>query len=238
MSADAQAGTPAPNQDGTPTGGTPASGGDGSGGDEQKWQEALKWKQKAEEFNKLAEEKKLIEARTQQLEQLVYSRGAGQATDPTAELVNRLREQAQYDDVAKATLMNMEMTARSQAEAWLAGQLISVPDAKRDRVAALIRNSGYQMGVSDALSMVTDPETKTLAEQLEHAQREIARLSNAQKNGSSPAAAVPSSASADDDSGVKEMKRSDYIARIRAGGTTARDLMKAVGENRTKLVDD
>jgi hypothetical protein len=134
--------------------------------------------------------------------------------------------------------MNMEMMARANAEAWLAGQLISVPDAKRDRVAALVRNSGYQMGVHDALSMVTDPDTKTLAEQLEHAQREIARLSNVQKNGSSPAAAVPSSANANDDSGLKEMKRSDYLARIRAGGPAARDLMKAVGENRTKLVDD
>ena len=235
---DAQAGTPTPPQDGTPTGGTPATGGDGSGDNEQKWQEALKWKQKAEDFNRLEAEKKAIEARAQQLEQLVYSRGAGQATDPTAELVAQLREQAAYDPVAKATLMNMEMTARSQAEAWLAGQLISVPDAKRDRVAALVRNSGYQMGVSDALSMVTDPDTKTLSEQLEHAQREIARLSNVQKNGSSPAAAVPSSANANDDSGLKEMKRSDYLARIRAGGQAAKDLMRAVGENRTKLVDD
>jgi hypothetical protein len=37
---------------------------------------------------------------------------------------------------------------------------------------------------------------------------------------------------------LKEMKRSDYLARIRAGGQAAKDLMRAVGENRTKLVDD
>ena len=235
---DAQAGTPTPPQDGTPTGGTPATGGDGSGDNEQKWQEALKWKQKAEDFNRLEAEKKSLEARAQQLEQLVYSRGAGQATDPTAELVNQLREQAQYDPVAKGTLMNMEMTAKAQAEAWLAGQLVSVPDAKRERVAAIIRNAGYQIGASQALEMVTDPDTKTLAERLQEAESEIARLKNAKPNGSSPASAVPSTASADETGTQTEMKRSEYVATLKRGGQAALDLMKAAGENRVRIVRD
>ena len=232
-----QAGTPAtPNPENSDAGqgGAP----DGSGLNAQQQKEYMTLKQKAEEFNKLAEEKKALEAQLY-AERAAYSRGAGQATDPQAEMLAQLREQAAYDPVAKATLFNMQMTAQAQAEAWLSGQLVSVPEAKRERVAALVRNAGYRMDISDALSMVTDPETKTYAERLEEANREIARLKNAKPNGSSPASAVPATASADEGGGVQEqVKRSEYIATLKAGGDKARALMQAVGSNRTKLVDD
>ena len=234
---DAQAGTPpVTNPENREAG--QGSTGDGSGLNAQQQKEFMVLKQKAEEFNRLAEEKRTLEARLAEVERLAYSRGAGQATDPTAEMVAALREQSAYDPVAKATLMNMEMTARAQAEAWLAGQLSSVPESKRERVAGLVRNSGYQMGVSDALGMVTDPDAKSLAERLEEAEKEIARFKSARPNGTSPAAAMPATASADDSGSPTEMKRSEYVAALKAGGQRAHDLMKAAGENRLKLVND
>jgi hypothetical protein len=233
---DAQAGTPAITPENSNAG--QGSGvADGSGLNAQQQKEYMTLKQKAEEFNKVKAERDTLEQRLAQMEAFV-SRGAGQATDPTAELVNQLREQAQYDPVAKGTLMNMEMTAKAQAEAWLAGQLVSVPDAKRERVAAIIRNAGYQIGASQALEMVTDPDTKTLAERLQEAESEIARLKNAKPNGSSPASAVPSTASADETGTQTEMKRSEYVATLKRGGQAALDLMKAAGENRVRIVRD
>ncbi len=233
---DAQAGTPAITPENSNAGqGSGAA--DGSGLNAQQQKEYMTLKQKAEEFNKVKAERDTLEQRLAQMEAFV-SRGAGQATDPTTELVHQLREQAQYDPVAKGTLMNMDMIVKAQAEAWLAGQLLSVPEAKRERAAAIIRNANYQKDASDALEMLTDPEAKSLAERLQEAENELARLKNAKPNGSSPASAVPSTASADDDGGVKEVKRSEYLATLRAGGQRAHDLMKAVGENRTKLIKD
>jgi len=236
VSDEAQAGTPATP---TPENSNAGQGGaqDGSGLNAQQQKEYMTLKQKAEEFNKLAEEKKALEAQLY-AERAANSRGAGQATDPQAAMVAQLREQAAYDPVAAATLMNMQDNAVTRAEAWLSQQLFSVPDAKRARVAALIRNSNYSLGVSDALAMVTDPETQTLAEKLAEADKEIARLRGAKANGTSPANTVPATSSADEGAGAQEeIKRSEYIATLNAGGPKARALMKAVGENRTKLVD-
>lgn len=234
---DAQAGTPATTPENSNAGqGSGAA--DGSGLNAQQQKEFMTLKQKAEDFNKVKAERDTLEQRIVQMEQAIYSRGAGQATDPTADLVNQLREQAQYDPVARGTLLNMEMTVKAQAESWLANELVSVSAVKRDRVAGIIRNSGYQIGAAKAEEMVTDPETKSLADKLQEAENEIARLKNAKANGSSPASAVPSTASADDDGSAKEMKRSEYLSVLKQGGQRAHDLMKAVGENRTKLVQD
>ena len=234
MADEAQAGTPVtpiPENSNAGQGGSP----DGSGLNAQQQKEYMTLKQKAEEFNKLAEEKKALEAQLY-AERAANSRGAGQATDPQAAMLAQLREQATYDPVAAATLMNMQDNAVTRAEAWLSQQLFGVPDAKRDRVAALVRNSNYQLGVSDALAMVTDPETKTLAEKLAEAEATISRLKNAKPNGTSPASAVPATSSAGEDGTTTEMKHSEYLAALRAGGQRAHDLMKAAGENRLKLI--
>jgi hypothetical protein len=203
----------------------------------QQKKEFLTLKLKAEEYNK-------VEARAKELEAMLYaeraanSRGAGQATDPQAERLAALREASTYDPASWAALQSLEASARTEAEVWLTGQLMSVPDIKRDRVAGLVRQSGYRLGVSDALAMVTDPETKTLSEKLAEADKEIARLRGAKANGTSPANAVPATSSADEGGGAQEeVKRSEYIATLNAGGPKARALMKAVGENKTKLVD-
>lgn len=237
MSSDAQAGTPAPSSSDRVAGTDGAKAGDGSGNDAQKWEEALKWKQKAEDYNKITKELEETRQALMQTQQMFST--ANRATDPMTELRSTLQAQAEYDPASKAALVAMRQNEHLAAELWLSNELLKVPDAKKSRVADLIRNSGYQMGAEGALSMVTDPETKTLAEKLAEAEKTIERLKNAKPNGSSPASAVPATSSASEDGGSpKELKRSEYIARLKAGGDDARALMKAVGSNQTKLVDD
>jgi len=237
---DAQAGTPPANAESSQQAENQQQAGqDDSGLNAQQKKEWMALKQKAEEFNKLAEETKSMKQRLAEYEQAFAARGAGQATDPTAEMIAKLREQAPYDPASQAALLNLEMTAKAQAEAWLAGQLVSVPEKKRDKVAALVRNSMYQMSVQDALSLVTDPDAMTYQERLAEAERELERLRGSKPHGSSPAATTPATSSADDGGGIaKEIKRSEYIATLNRGGPEARALMASVGSNKTRLVDD
>lgn len=243
------AGTPGTKPEGTPAGGTPEPKSDDSGQvtvSAQFKKEALEsWKPKAEEFNKVKREAEEKDARIKELERIAYG-GGRQATDPNAELIATLSEQAAYDPVARATLMNMQMAVRSQAEAWLAGELLNVPEGKREQVAEIIRNAGYQKRAADALKLVTDPETKTLAERLAEAQAELDRLKNAKPNGASPASTVPADGNADSERPAS-IPRSEYLAalqRAQADNATpdqiaaARRLMEAVGTNKTKLTNE
>jgi hypothetical protein len=190
-------------------------------------------------------EKQLQESQAQLQELARRAYGGQAATDPRAELIAKLQEQAQYDPVAAATLMNMQDSVVSKAENWLKDQLLDneVPKAKRDGVASLIRASGYQMSIQDALSKVTDPESRTLADQLAELRKENDRLKNAKPNGASPAATV----SANTDSGegrTESIKHADYLAALQRAQSPdasdeekarARSLMHAVGSNKTKL---
>lgn len=241
---DAQAGTPAPNPDGT-NGGTPVAGQDGSGQDEQKWQEALKWKQKAEDYNRLEQQLREREQRMAQLEQLAYG-GGRQATDPYAEALAQAVEAAKYDPVAQVAVSAERRAVTAEAERWLSDELLNhdVPKSKQEQVKYLIRNAGYQMGVQQALGLVTDPESRTLAEQLAATQAELNRLKGAKPNGSSPGFAAPSTASADDGKVKEVMPRDEYLDIVQRGnqkGASAEDverartLMKAVASNKTKL---
>jgi len=232
---DAQAGTPANPPDGT-NGGTPGTGQDGSGQDEQKWQEALKWKQKAEDYNRLEQQSREREARIQQLEQLAYG-GGRQATDPYAEALAQAVEAAKYDPVAQVAVSAERRAVTAEAERWLADELLNydVPKAKQEQVKYLVRNAGFQMGVQQALSLVTDPESRTLAQQLANTQAELERLKGAKPNGTSPGFAAPSSASADDGRPKETIPFAEYAARLRQGGDAARELMQAVATGKTKL---
>jgi hypothetical protein len=231
---DAQAGTPEPKQDDTPKGGTPDGGADGSSGDEQKWKEALVWKQKAEEFNKLDAEKKALEVRYAEMERLAYSRGAGQATDPQADLVARLREAAPYDDSARAALMSMEMAARASAETHLMGELVSVPQDKKAKVAALIRNSGYQMSLVEALNLTTDPDAASSRQRLAELEAENARLKerSVQQNAASPSFAVPASAASDT---RDSLPWSEVQHTLKMGGDQARALRDKMDSGKLKV---
>ena len=198
--------------------------------------EALEsWKPKAEQYNKAEAELAAANARVQELERIAYGGGARQATDPRAELVAQLQAQAQYDPVAQATLLNMQETLEAKAEVWLAQQLQEVPKEKREQVAHLIRNAGYQMGAERALSLVTDPESKTLHDKLAEMQAELDRLKTSKPNGTSPGSVVPATAG-QEDGGIQEtIKASEYAATLKAGGDRARALKIAVGSGKTKL---
>lgn len=240
MSSEAQAGTSAakPGEE-QQQAQNPAQPADDSGLNAQQKKEWMTLKQKAEDFNRLAEEKKMLEARVQQMERMGVGQGRGQATDPEADDIAALREQAAYDPMARELLRTKTDAALARAEAWLSDATASVQESKRDKVKAMIRNSGFQMSVAEATSFVTDPETKTLAESLEEARKEIDRLKNAKPHGTSPASALPATANADEGGGpAKEIKRSEYVAALRQGGQHAHDLMQAVSENRTKLIPD
>ena len=196
--------------------------------------EALEsWKPAAEKANKLERELEVERARIKDLERLAYGGGAGQATDPNAELVAQLREQAQYDPVARAALMSIESNARTEAELWLARQLPEVSQQKREKAFALVRLSGYQMSPDQALSVVSDPDAGRMAEELGQLKQENERLKGARPSGVSPATTTPS---ADTGAQVESMKMSEYLTVMQQGGERARALMQAVGSNKTKLV--
>lgn len=195
-------------------------------------EEALKWKGKAEDYNRLKEERDVLEAKSRELERLAYSGKA--ATDPAEERIARLREQAPFDPVAAATLDLMAENAINRAELWLSNELQNVPPAKRNQVAMLVRNAQYQMNGQDALKLVTDPDTKTLEQQLSDAKAEIDRMKGSKQNGVSPGATIPSPV----DTGSDSIKRSDYLAILRAGGDKAVALMKSVDVGKVKMVND
>ena len=223
---------------------TPVPAKDDSGLNEQQKKEWMTLKQKAEDFNKLKAELEAERAKSEQLSRLAY--GGQQATDPRVARIAQLQEQAQYDPVAAEVLETKREVLQIGAEKWLSDQLLEaeVPKAKRESVSALIRAAGYMMSVQDALSRVTDPETKTLADQLAALQQENERLKNAKPNGASPASVVPATASADDGAPQETIDRSEYVEVLKAAGAPnatdaqkarARTLMQAVGSNKTRF---
>ena len=233
---EAQAGTPAAEPGNSQPAGQVEAATDGSGLNAQQQKEWMTLKQKAEDFNRIAKEKEALEARLAQMERLAVSQGAGQATDPMADEIAALRELAPVDPVARAALRNMEMTARAQAEAWLTGQLMSVPEAKRQQVATLVRNAGYQMGADEALSLVTDPDTKTMAQRLEELETENKRLKEraVQPHGVSPSTTQPASdAKVSDD--IENMPWSEASAILKAGGDRARALRDKMDTRKVKI---
>ncbi len=240
------AGTPDPKPDDT-KGGTPEAGKDDSGQvtvSAQFKKEALEnWKPAAEERNQLRQQLAEKETQLQELARRAY--GGQAATDPRMARLAQLQEQAAYDPVAAETLELVKDSVITKAESWLSGAMLEseVPKAKRDGVASLIRASNYQMSVEQALSKVTDPDSKTLAQQLADTKQELDRLKNAKPNGASPAAAIP--ANSDASEGRPEtMKMSEYTAVLQAAareGATesekdkARALKLAAGTNKLKI---
>jgi hypothetical protein len=242
---DAQAGTP-PSPDDRKEAGTPGTGQDGSELNAQQKSEWMAWKQKAEHYNRLEQELAAEKARAQELERIAYGGGARQATDPRAALVAQASEQAQYDPIAQLALQNTRDNMEMKAELWLSNQLLAVPPAKQAQVAALIRNAGYQMDANYALGLVTDPEAKTLHEQLATTRAELERLKGAKPNGYSPASAVPATASADDGPAPEKIPRAEYLQVVSRGSQKdatdadrerARALMRAVASGKSNLED-
>lgn len=216
-----QTGTPTPGQDAVNETANPSN--PAQDGSEQKWQEALKWKEKAENFNRLQAERDALEQRLMQMERVAYSGGVQTATDPNAELLKQLHEAAPYDPASRAALLAMQEAANARAEQWLLGELLSVPDNKRAKVAALVRQAGYQIGVQDALDVVTDPDAAAYRNRLAELQAENERLKQRTlPNGASPSSAYPSA-----DAGSykgETMPWSEMSAAIKRGGEAAKSI--------------
>lgn len=193
--------------------------------------EALVWKGKAEQFNQLERKTQEQDTELERLRRLAYSGGQA-ATDPTADIIAQLREQAQFDPVARGTLMNMEMTARAQAEAWLSQQLLNVPENKRSQVAGLIRNSNYQMSKDDAMNLVTDPDTKNREQKMAELEEENKRLKNTRPNGVSPSSITPANSGLDMSDA---MPYSEYSAVMKQGGPAAMALRQKVDTKQVRL---
>src|SRR6185503_4717357 len=240
------AGTPEATPESSPAA-KPVEAKDDSGLNAQQKQEWMTLKQKAEQFNKLEAELAAERAKTEQLARLAY--GGQQATDPRIQRIAQLQEQAQYDPVAAEVLDTKREVLQIGAEKWLSDQMLEneVPRSKRESVSSLIRAAGYAMSVQDALSRVTDPETKTLAGQLAALQQENERLKNAKPNGVSPASVTPANVNADDERNQSTIKASDYVNTLNRAGASdateaeraaARSLKMAVASGKTKMEKD
>lgn len=246
---DTPAGTPEQTPAATPSGATPAETPEVSEQvtvSKQFKEDALKWKGAAEEKNRLKDELAAERAKSEQLARLAYG-GGQQATDPAAEAYNQALAQAEFDPVARLTVLNTQRTVKAEAESWLARQLLDVPASKREQVEELIRGQGYRIGADRALEMLTDPDSKAFAQQMADLKAENERLKNAKPNGVSPASATPANASADDGRTQETIKMSEYnsaLLRASAEDATeadkdrARALKVAVGGNRTRLERD
>jgi hypothetical protein len=244
---DNAAGTPEAGKDDTQKGGTPEPVKDDSGQvtvSAQFKKEALEnWKPAAEERNQL---KKELEQAQQQLARLAYA--GQQATDPDAEAYKQALVQAEYDPVARLAVISANKAVKAEAEQWLTDELDNLGDslttAKRKQVAALIRANNYQLSGDRALKLVTDPDSKTLAERLAEKEAELDRLKNARPNGVSPASVTPANGNADEGRIPESIKKSDYLAALQRAQApdateqdkkTARALKQAIGGNKTKL---
>jgi len=242
-----QAGTPEATPESS-TAAKPEVAKDDSGLNDQQKKEWMTLKQKAEQFNKLEAELAAERAKTEQLARMAY--GGQQATDPRIQRIAQLQEQAQFGDVVAAEVLETKREVlQIGAEKWLSDQMLEneVPKSKRESVAALIRANGYQMSVSDALNRVTDPDTKTLADQLTELRQENERLKNAKPNGVSPASVTPANVSADEGSDQPTIKASEYVNKLSRAGApdateaeraAARTLKMAVASGRTKMEKD
>ena len=235
MSGEAQAGTPAAEPENSQETGQAEAASDGSGQNAQQQKELMVWKQKAEEFNRVKQERDALEARLAQMERLAVSQGANQATDPEADEIAALRELASVDPVARATLRNKQEIWTARAEAWLAGQLLAVPEAKRSQVAALIRNANYQASVEEALAVVTDPESAVSKTRIAELEAENKRLKEraVQPHGVSPATTQPASDAKV--SSVENMPWSEASAILKAGGDRARELRDKMDTRKVKI---
>ena len=239
---DVQAGTPTPTPDGSEAG-TPVVQKDDSGLNAQQQKEYLTLKQKAEDYNKLEAALREKDAQLEELARRAY--GGGQAaTDPYVEDIAALQQQAEYDPVARVTLRSIQDNMDTKKELWLKDQLLAVPESKRSQVETMIRVSNFRIGAKYALDQMTDPETKTLAQQLADTKAELDRLKGHKPNGTSPGFVPPATASADDGKVPVTITRGEYQAVISAGAQNgasdeekerARALMRAVGKNQTRF---
>lgn len=223
-----EAGTPPTETPGSESAGTGATAADGS---EQAGKPvdpalAMAWKAKAERVNEVERRLAEAEAKLEAQRQAQYAQQA--QADPMAQMVQQLRERAQYGDTdAQSQLALMTMTATQQAEGLLMKEMVKrgIPADKWDAVEGLVRQSGYRMSVDHALTLARGSEVPDLAKQLEAERKkreELERVLNQRTVGGgspgNPATTTPAAMSASD---VPEMTVEEYTATLQRGGPEA-----------------
>lgn len=187
---------------------------------------AMEWKSKAERVNEVERRLAEAEARLAAAQQAQYAQQA--QADPMAQMVQQLRERAQYGDTdAASQLATMTLVATQQAENQLTKEMYKrgVPSDLWDTVEGLVRQSGYRMGVDAAIQLARGREVPDLAKQLEAERKrreELERVLQQRTVGNStpgnPATTTPAAMSASD---VPEMTPEEYVAALARGGPEA-----------------
>lgn len=219
-----------PEKAGTPEAATPVSENAGTGAQATDGSEsagkpvdpalAMAWKAKAERVNEVEQRLRDAEARLAAAQQAQYAQA--QAADPMAQMVNALRERAQFGDTdAAAQLSILTLTATQQAENQLTNEMVKggIPADKWDVVQGLVRQSGYRMSVGQALQLARGSEVPDLAKQLEAERQKNAALEKvlsgrtvSNGSGGNPATTTPAAMSAGD---VPEMTPDEYINALK-----------------------
>lgn len=196
-------GTPKAEQPDTAlSGGTPAeaSGGTETAGlteDQKNLLEA--WKSKAAEGNEAKKRLRELEERLAAAERAQY--GQAQQMDPTMQAIaNDMQLAALGDAEAQSRVALWRTTAQQAQELRLQDELdaLGVDVKDRAKVKGLIRKSGFQIGVQEALNNLKGEQADSLAEQNRKQAEEIARLKAALEGRSvratngNPAATGPS----------------------------------------------
>lgn len=245
---DAGTQTPPAGTDPTQGGGTPGAGSDGSepSGKPVDAALALVWKEKAERVNAAEERAKSLERDQEDLRRRLDEaerRSYGQAApDPQVQALAELRQRASYDPDAARELGLWQVQAQNLAETRLTQALYTedVPRAIAGRVADMVRQSGYQMSVKQAVEMVTPPENPEVASKLKSMQEENEKLRAQLAQQSTRPSAGPAWAGGGGGGAVPHagptITSSEYAATLAAGGKRAADLRADMAANKVRLV--
>lgn len=188
--------------------------------------EAWKLKTEVERVNRLEAERAEQARRIAELESRLYQAQA--PVNPLAQTVQNLAERAQFGDQdAAAVLSALNVSAAQQAESNVLEEMIlhDVPKKHWNTVKGLVRQSGYRMGVPQALQLAQGTEAPALNEQLRQKDEELARL-RAQLDGRTvgngqPKVSLSTPSAPAGDSGAGEMDAEEYSAIMRRGGPEA-----------------
>lgn len=190
-------------------------------------QRSWELKTEVERVNRLEAENNARAQRIANLEAQLYQSQA--PANPMVNLVGQLQEEQAWNPSAAASLQVLGIAATQQAENLLTKAMVrsKVPDALWDEVEELVRQSGYRIGVKEAVQRAQGKEVPVLHEQLSAKDEEIRRLREALdgktvgSNGAARPVNLATSPAPTGFSSDEPMDPNEYNAIIRAGGPAA-----------------
>jgi hypothetical protein len=227
-------GTPTP-LPGTGNGGTGGAGGDGTGGRSPSVEDLKALEQKHRE--NLEKERKAradAEARIAELERVVSRGTSAPPVDPEMQRIRELQERAGYDDNAAVQLDLMRQQTITALENKLLSEIMmsEVPRTLIPAVQQIVRESGYQRSVADAMKFARGSSydqvadlAKKQAEEIETLKKAVEAARTRVPNFSTPPAPAV-------DESARTIASSQYNAVLDRGGPEAIALMKRVNSPR------